>query len=143
MERVGLSWGSAEVLLGGVEGVVVADVGITGRLVIVGAFVFGVSAIEEVTGLGESGSALSIRMVSVSGEHGGVTALLSRLSSLLLKTRTAASAQVGNGLDTTVGFFAVGRVAPHINCRLLRVSAETLFVFSGVRRKCEASSLPP
>ena len=86
MERVGLSWGSAEVLLGGVEGVVVADVGITGRLVIVGAFVFGVSAIEEVTGLGESGSALSIRMV---GEHGCVTAPLSRLSSLLLKTRTA------------------------------------------------------
>ena len=141
MERVGLSWGSAKVLLGGVEGAVVVDVVITGRLVIVGAFVFDVSAIEEVAGLGESG-ALSIRMVSVSGEHGGVTALLSRLSSLLLKTRTAASAQVGNGLDTTVGFFAVGRVAPHINCRLLRVSAEALCAFS-VRRKCEASSLPP
>ena len=155
MERVGLSWGSAEVLLGGVGGVVAADVIITGRLVIVGAFAFDDSAIVEVIGLGESRGALSIGMISVSRERGGVTALLSRLSSLLLKTRTAASAQVGNGLGTTVGFIAVGRVvlvavdawrtgvvSPHISCRLLRVSAATFFAFS-VLRKCKASSLPP
>ena len=75
-------YGSDEVFLGGVGGVVDADVIITGRLVIVGAFSIGDSVIVVVIGLGESGGALSKGMISVSREHGGVTVLLSRLSSL-------------------------------------------------------------
>ena len=71
MERVGLSWGSAEVLLGGVGGVVAADVIITDCLAIVGTFAIDDSAMVVVIGLREIGDALSIGMISVSTEHDG------------------------------------------------------------------------
>lgn len=82
--------------------------------------------------------------------------MLLRLSSLLLKTRVAASAQVGNGLGLIafiIGFVVVARVVLIVvvvaqqgeatslcirHCRLLRVAEETFFAFS-LRRKRRAS----
>ena len=86
--------------------------------------------------------------------------MLLRLSSLLLKTRAAASAQVGNGLGLIafiIGFVVVARVVLIVvvvaqqgeatslcirRCRLLRVAEETFFAFS-LRRKRRASCSQP
>ena len=87
--------------------------------------------------------------------------MLLRLSSLLLKTRAAASAQVGNGLGLIafiiIGFVVVARVVLIVvvvaqegeatslcirRCRLLRVAEETFFAFSLRRKRRASCSLP-
>ena len=86
--------------------------------------------------------------------------MLLRLSSLLLKTRAAASAQVGNGLGLItfiIGFVVVVRVVLIVvvvaqegeaaslcirRCRLLRVAEETFFAFSLRRKRRASCSLP-
>ena len=75
--------------------------------------------------------------------------MLAELSSLLLNTRAAASAQVGStpGTGVVISVFVVGVVFDvvafaHMSRRLLRVIAEMHFAFECCRKREASCALP-